>query len=69
MLTTPNASRLPPHLGEVCAILAAGLVRLLRNTARELDRDGGRVGADADVSLHFHSDQSGHATATLRRDA
>ena len=42
---------LPPHLREVCAILAAGLVRLRRR--RQDRRDAGEPGADGERSLHF----------------
>ena len=59
MRETLNPSRLPPHLSEVCAILAAGLVRLRRHTAEEVAGDAARVGGEAEISLHFRSDQSG----------
>ena len=35
---TPNP-HLPPHLREVCALLAAGLLRLRSRTAEDLARD------------------------------
>jgi hypothetical protein len=51
-------AHLPPHLREVCSILAAGLVRLRCRTAEAIERDLAGVG---ESSLHFHRDQSGHA--------
>jgi hypothetical protein len=51
----PKLLHLPPHLREVCQILAAGLVRLRSRTAEEFDRD---LGGEGDSSLHFTADQS-----------
>jgi hypothetical protein len=64
----PNP-HLPPHLREVCALLATALVRLRRRTAEELARDAAQVGTDGETSLHFRTDPSGSADATRRRAA
>lgn len=60
---------LPPNLRQVCAILAAGLVRLRGHTAEELAREAAGAGGLAEGSLHFLARQSGHATPPPRRDA
>jgi len=60
---------LPPHLREVCALLAAGLVRLRRHTSDDAVRDGAQFGDEGESSLHFVADQSGHANPTPRRQA
>jgi len=62
-------SHLPPHLREICVILAAGLVRLQRHTAEELARDAAWAEAEAESSLHFVAHQSGHANPIQRREA
>ena len=51
-------SSLPPHLREVCDILARGLLRLRSRTAEDIHRDLGGVG---ETSLHFSARQSVHA--------
>jgi hypothetical protein len=64
-LDSPNP-HLPPHLREVCTILAAGLLRLHSRTAEEIERgvsDGG------ESSLHFPARQSVCANRTNRRPA
>lgn len=60
---------LPPHLRELCSILAGGIVRLRCRTAEELARNAGLPGPDGETSLHFTADQSGHADTTRRRHA
>jgi hypothetical protein len=54
-----------PHLSldlqEVCAVVAAGLVRLRRHTADDLARDVAQAGDQGDVSLHIVGQQSSHA--------
>ena len=62
----PVRSTLPPHLREVCDILARGLVRLRRRTAEEFDRD---LGAGGETSLHFTAHQSVHAVPLDRSPA
>ena len=73
MLTTPKPAphslRLPPHLREVCAILAAGLLRLRRRTAEDLARDVAQAGDPGESSLHFTGHQSVCANRTNRRPA
>ena len=49
---TPNP-HLPPHLREVCAILAAGLVRLRSRAAEDLARDAAQARDLGESSLHF----------------
>ena len=56
----PNP-HLPPHLREVCQILASGLARLLRRTAEELARDAAEAAGSGDVSLPSTARQSVHA--------
>lgn len=57
---------LPPHLREVCDILARGLLRLRRRTAEDFDRDLGPAG---ECSLHFSAHQSVHADPLERSSA
>ena len=64
-LNPPNL-HLPPHLREVCAILARGLVRLRRRDAEELARQTGDPG---DNSLRDTAPQRGHANPISRRRA
>ncbi len=62
-----NALRhLPPHLREVCDILARGLVRLRSRAAEDFDRDR-RTGGES--SLHFAAHQSVHAVPLERSPA
>jgi hypothetical protein len=63
------SSQLPPNLREVCALLAAGLVRLRRRTAEDLARDAALAGGQGESSLHFRPEQSGHAGPSHRRQA
>jgi len=60
---------LPPHLREVCQILALGLVRLRRRTAEELARDAEQGRGSGDVPLHFTAGQSVHAAPLERVSA
>jgi hypothetical protein len=63
---TPNP-HLPPHLREVCALLAAGLLRLRDHTADDLARDAALHARDlGESSLHTPPGQSGHAYPTRR---
>ena len=57
---------LPPHLREVCSILAAGLVRLRSRTAEEAARETSDQG---ERGLHFPAPQRLHANRTNRRPA
>ncbi len=63
---TPNP-HLPPHLREVCDLLAAGLLRLCARTAEDLARDAALHARDlGESSLHSAGDRSGHATPKRR---
>ena len=57
---------LPPHLREICDILARGLLRLRSRTAEAFDRDR-RTGGEG--SLHFTAHQSVHAVPLERSSA
>ena len=67
-----NAARLaknphlPPHLREVCSILAVGLLRLRSRVAEEAAREAADRG---DRLLHFPLPQRLHANRTNRRPA
>jgi hypothetical protein len=52
---------LPPHLHEICDLLARGMVRLRRRSIEESAR---QARADGESSLHFTPAQSGHAEPT-----
>jgi len=57
-MRAPHVERnphLPPHLREVCSILAAGLVRLRHRDAEDLQRG---LMTSGESSLHFWSEQS-----------
>lgn len=60
---------LPPHLREVCAILATGLLRLRSRTAEECTNDTAETGDHGEFPLHLPPHQRGRATRTNRRDA
>ncbi|GGJ45088.1 hypothetical protein GCM10011320_60650 [Neoroseomonas lacus] len=70
MTPTPKRSapllHLPPHLREVCDLLARGLLRLRRRTAEDFDRD---LEVDGESSLHFSAHQSVHADPLERSSA
>jgi hypothetical protein len=61
------ASPLPPHLHEVCALLARGLLRLRSRTAEEFARDSAETDDHGDIHLHFIGHQRGHAKPKSRR--
>ena len=64
---TPVNGHLPAHLGEVCALLAAGLLRLRSRAAEDLARDAALQARDlGESSLHLPPGQSGHATPKRR---
>jgi hypothetical protein len=59
----PNSinGHLPPHLREVCGILARGLVRLRSRAAEDDARDARQVREDGDIRLHSTAWQRLHA--------
>jgi hypothetical protein len=65
----PLNPHLPPRLREVCAILAAGLLRLRRRRAEAEARAAAHPSATGEDSLRFPPGQSGHANRRLRRRA
>jgi hypothetical protein len=62
----PLNPHLPPHLREVCSILAAGLLRLRSRAAEEAAREAADRG---DHALHFLPPQRVDANRTNRRPA
>jgi hypothetical protein len=60
-LPTSINPNLPPHLREVCSILAAGLVRLRSRAVEDLARDAAQVGEGGDIRLHSTAWQRLHA--------
>ena len=62
----PNLNHLPPHLREVCTILAKGLVRLHSRTREDNEREHAFHG---ESSLHFYAHPSVCANRTNRRPA
>jgi hypothetical protein len=55
------------HLQEVCAILAAALVRLRRHTAEDIVRDLAEGREAGESSLPFVRHQRGHARSEKRK--
>lgn len=70
MMALPDKAllHLPPHLREICQILAAGLVRLRSRTAEDFAA-AANCDAAGESSLHFTADQSVCANRTSRRRA
>jgi hypothetical protein len=66
MHSSTSTSPLPPHLSEVCDILARGLLRLRSRTADKTDAPPADQG---ERLLHFTAHQRRHANPTKRRDA
>ena len=68
LMNKPSSAlaHLPPHLREICTILAAGLMRLRSRTEDDIARD---LKVYGESSLHFRTDLSGHANRTNRRPA
>ena len=54
-------AHLPPHLREVCDILAAGLLRLRSRTVEDLARDASEASGSGDIRLHSTAHQRRHA--------
>ena len=65
-LPTPTNHHLPPHLREICDLLARGLLRLRSRAADEAARGAVDRG---EWLLHFPATQRLHANRTNRRDA
>lgn len=65
----PTNTHLPPHLREVCAILARGIVRLHSRNRMEFARDPEPVRELVDSSLHFTARQRRHAKPRERDHA
>ena len=63
--TSPNL-QLPPHLREICDLLARGLLRLRSRTAEETVRDAAHR---RERLLHFSAPQRVDANRTNRRVA
>ena len=66
MLSPSPNPQLPPHLREVCDLLARGLLRLRSRAAEDLARD---VANRGERLLHFPARERLHANRTIRRDA
>jgi hypothetical protein len=60
---------LPPHLREVCQILAAAMLRLRCRTAEDFARDAELARGERQVSLHYPGRQSVHANPKERVSA
>jgi hypothetical protein len=66
-MSLPHANtHLPPHLREVCDILARGLLRL---RSRAAAREAPVPAASGEIRLHFPAPQRRHANRTNRRNA
>jgi hypothetical protein len=65
-LPTTTNHHLPPHLREVCSILAAGLLRLRSRATEEAAREAADQG---ERDLHFPPPQRVDANRTNRRPA
>ena len=61
-----SMGHLPPHLRDVCAILAAGLLRLRSRTAEDLARDASEASGAGDIRLHSNARQRRHANPTRK---
>jgi len=60
-LPNPANHHLPPHLREICSILAAGLLRLRSRAAEEAARDAEIARGPGDGGLHSTAHQRLHA--------
>ena len=60
---------LPPHLAELCAILAKGILRLRSRTATESTNTVAQGRDRGDIRLHSTAPQRRHANRTNRRPA
>ena len=57
----PLNQHLPPHLREVCDILARGVLRLRSRAAEDLARDAEDARGSGEVRLHSTARQRRHA--------
>ena len=57
----PSNPQLPPHLREVCDLLARGLLRLRSRAAEDLARDAEEARGSGEVRLHSTARQRRHA--------
>ncbi len=57
----PSKSHLPPHLGEICIILASGLVPLYGRKSSKCAVLTPQAGNSGDCSLHFDGGESVYA--------
>ncbi len=60
---------LPPHLREVCDLLARGLLRLRSRASEELAREAERARDRGEPRLHFVPTQRRHANPERKGDA
>ena len=67
MRNSTSTSPLPPHLTEVCDILARGLLRLRSRTADEIALGAGGTRDRGEFRLHSVPRQRVSATRTNRR--
>jgi hypothetical protein len=54
-------AHLPPHLREVCDLLARGLLRLRSRAAEDLARDAEEARGSGEIRLHSTAGQRRHA--------
>jgi hypothetical protein len=64
-----NNPHLPPHLRELCNLLARGLLRLRSRVAEDLARDAKEAGGLGDIRLHSSARQRRHANPAREGDA
>jgi hypothetical protein len=62
MCATTPTPHLPPHLQEVCSLLAKSILRLHRGTTKHPGNELAHSQVSEEFSLHFIAQQSGHAT-------
>ena len=67
MANPNNKPHLPPHLAEICDILARGLVRLHSRARQQSARNGDDKAGDREFRLHFRSPERRHAKPSNRR--
>ena len=65
-LPTQTNHHLPPHLREICAILAVGLVRLRSRAAEDHARDAEIARGGGEIRLHSTARQRRHANPNTK---